>query len=152
MARARRGMRGLNEAGARVSITDHLTHLAEAEALDGLLSDALTTIEVAFKANSQEVIYRPNVLTLRGNLWLKRGRSELPDADFREAITLARKMKAKVFELRAATSSARLLQSRDDRKGAHDLLAPIHDWFTEGFDTADLKDAKALLDELDRAS
>ena len=145
-------MRGLNEAGARVSITDHLTHLAEAEALDGLLSDAFTTIEVAFKANSQEVIYRPNVLTLRGNLWLKRGRSELADADFREAITQARKMKAKVFELRAATSSARLLQSRGDRKGARDLLAPIHDWFTEGFDTADLKDAKALLDELDRAS
>ena len=117
-----------------------------------MLSDAFTTIEVAFKANSQEVIYRPNVLTLRGNLWLKRGRSELADADFREAITQARKMKAKVFELRAATSSARLLQSRDDRKGARDLLAPIHDWFTEGFDTADLKDAKALLDELDRAS
>ena len=115
-----------------------------------MLSDAFTTIEVAFKANSQDVIYRPNVLTLRGNLWLKRGRSELADADFREAITQARKMK--VFELRAATSSARLLQSRGDRKGARDLLAPIHDWFTEGFDTADLKDAKALLDELDRAS
>ena len=96
------------------------------------------------------MIYRPKVLTLRGNLWLKRGRSELADADFREAITQARKMK--VFELRAATSSARLLQSRGDRKGARDLLAPIHDWFTEGFDTADLKDAKALLDELGRAS
>ena len=117
-----------------------------------MLSDAFTTIEVAFKANSQDVIYRPNVLTLRGNLWLKRGRSELADADFREAITQARKMKAKVFELRTATSSARLLQSRGDRKGARDLLAPIHDWFTEGFDTADLKDAKTLLDELDRAS
>ena len=57
-------MRGLNKAGARVSLTNHLTHLAEAEALDGLFSDAFTTTEVDFKANLQDVLYRPNVLTL----------------------------------------------------------------------------------------
>jgi hypothetical protein len=65
----------MNETSARVSITDHLTHMAES--LDGMLSDAFTTMEGAFKANSRNVIYRPNVLSLRCNLWLKRGPSEL---------------------------------------------------------------------------
>ncbi len=56
--------------------------------------------------------------------------------------------KAKSLELRAATSLARLWQSQDKRQEACDLLAPVYEWFTEGFDTADLMDAKALLDEL----
>jgi hypothetical protein len=73
---------------------DHLAHWRRRKRSTACYSDAFTTLEVAFKANSQDVIYRLNVLTLRGNLWLKRGRSETADADFREAITQARKMKA----------------------------------------------------------
>ena len=57
-------------------------------------------------------------------------------------------MKAKALELRAATALARMLRARGDRAAARDLLAPVYGWFTEGLDTADLKDAKALLDEL----
>ena len=57
-------------------------------------------------------------------------------------------MRAKAWELRAATGLARMLQARSDRAAARDLLAPVYNWFTEGFDTADLKDAKTLLDEL----
>jgi len=66
----------------------------------------------------------------------------------REAIDISRSEEAKSWELRAATSLARLWQSQNQAKKAHDLLAPVYDWFTEGFDTADLKEAKALLVEL----
>jgi predicted ATPase len=67
---------------------------------------------------------------------------------FQHAMTIAQDQGAKSWELRAATSLARLWQSQGKCEEAHDLLAPIYNWFTEGFDTADLKDAKALLDEL----
>ncbi len=67
---------------------------------------------------------------------------------FHQALDVARRQQAKSLELRAATSLARLWQSQDKRKDAYDLLTPVYGWFTEGFDTADLQDAKALLDEL----
>jgi predicted ATPase len=70
------------------------------------------------------------------------------EASFRKAIALARRRDAKPWELRAATSLARLLARQGRREEARGLLAPIYGWFTEGFDTADLKAAKALLAEL----
>jgi len=76
------------------------------------------------------------------------GESQLAEADFREAIALAQKMSAKAWELRAATSLARLLRDTGRRDEARAILSEIYNWFTEGFDTADLKDAKALLDQL----
>ena len=69
-------------------------------------------------------------------------------AYFECAIAIAREQKAKSWELRAATSLARLWQGQGRRSEAHDLLAPIYGWFTEGFGTLDLKTAKMLLDEL----
>ena len=72
----------------------------------------------------------------------------MAEADFREAISIAQKMSAKAWELRATTSLARLLRKTRRRDEARTMLAEIYNWFTEGFDTADLKDAKALLDEL----
>ena len=66
------------------------------------------------------------------------------------AIDIAQAQSARSLELRAATSLARLLAGQGKRRSAHDLLAPIYGWFTEGFETADLKDAKTLLDELDK--
>jgi predicted ATPase len=68
--------------------------------------------------------------------------------DFREAIALAQRIGAKAWELRATMSLARLLDKQGERDNARAMLADIYVWFTEGFDTADLKDAKALLDEL----
>ena len=69
-------------------------------------------------------------------------------AHFERALAIARDQKAKSWELRAAMSMARLWHGQDKQQQAHDLLAPVYGWFTEGFDTLDLKEAKALLDEL----
>jgi predicted ATPase len=65
-----------------------------------------------------------------------------------QALDIARHQESKSWELRAATSLARLWQSQGKRQGAYDLLVPVYEWFTEGFDTADLIEAKQLLDEL----
>jgi predicted ATPase len=70
-------------------------------------------------------------------------------ARFHQALDIARQQQAKSLELRAATSLARLWQSQGKRQDAYDLLTPVYGWFTEGFDTTDLKEAKALLQELE---
>ena len=70
------------------------------------------------------------------------------EASIRQALELARKQQAKSWELRAATSLARLWSEQGRRPEARELLAPVYGWFAEGFDTADLKDAKAVLDDL----
>ena len=70
------------------------------------------------------------------------------EACFQQALDVARRQEAKSLELRAAMSLARLWQQQGKHAAAYDLLAPIYGWFTEGFDTADLQEAKALLDEL----
>ena len=87
---------------------------------------------------------------LKGELLLKQGDSHIFEAQvcFERALEIARKQRAKSSELRSTTSLARLLVSQGRRDEARTMLANIYDWFTEGFDTADLKDARALLDEL----
>jgi predicted ATPase len=87
---------------------------------------------------------------VRGELILLRDRSHTDEAErcFRKAIEVARSQDAKSYELRATTRLARLLDRRGRREEARGSLAEVYGWFTEGFDTADLKDAKALLDEL----
>ncbi len=87
---------------------------------------------------------------VRGELLLARSAWSKDDAEdaFRQAIKIAREQEAKSLELRAATSFARLWGEQRKRSEAHDLLAPLYGWFTEGFDTPDLNEAKALLDEL----
>ena len=136
------------EMGTRWEITRPLTYLAQAQWLDDAVTDALRTIDDALQANPQELFLRPETLRVRGELRLRQGDSGLAEADFREAISLAQKLSAKAWELRAATSLARLLRDNNRRDEAHAMLAEIYNWFTEGFDTADLKDAKALLNEL----
>jgi predicted ATPase len=72
----------------------------------------------------------------------------LAEEDFLDAITMAQRISAKAWELRAAMSMARLWRDQGKSQQARELLAPVYGWFTEGFDTLDLKEAKALLDEL----
>jgi hypothetical protein len=92
--------------------------------------------------------HRPEAFSTRSDLQLKQRQTELAEADFREAVALAQKMSAKAWELRATTSLARLLAKQGRREEARTMLAEIYGWFTEGFDTADLRDAKTLLEEL----
>jgi predicted ATPase len=119
-----------------------LSHAEEsAEAVTQALAAALKMGHRTYEAE----LYR-----LRGELLRAQNLSAGSDAEasFRRAIEAARRQTARSWELRAATSLARLQRNQGDRDEARALLAPLYAWFTEGFDTRDLKDAKALLEEL----
>jgi predicted ATPase len=94
-------------------------------------------------------MYEAELYRLKGDLLLMRSADHTAaEACLHQALTIARRQQAKSLELRAAMSLARLWQQQGKRAEARALLAPIYTWFTEGFDTADLQDAKALLDAL----
>jgi len=84
----------------------------------------------------------------KGRLLARQEHPEAAEKLYRKALSIAREQEAKLWELRAAVSLAHLRCDQGRRAEAHELLAPIYAWFTEGFDTPDLKEAKALLDEL----
>ena len=84
----------------------------------------------------------------RGGELLRDPQPSIAEERFREALDIARRQEAKLWEVRAAGSLARLWSRQGRRTEARNLLAPVYGWFTEGFDTPDLKEAKALLDEL----
>ena len=91
----------------------------------------------------------PEIHRIQGKLLLAGSDRDSAEAAFREALSIARAQASKVaFELRAATSLARLWRDQGRRAEAHDILAPVYGWFTEGFDTLDLTEAKAMLEEL----
>jgi len=138
----------LDEVGNRVGVPGHLTRLATAQLFAGAIGDGLDTVEQALNFSSDMAIWRPETLRIRGELLFKQRNLQSAEADFRDSIAMARSMGAKAWELRTTMSLARLL-IQDGRRGeARTALAEIYNWFTEGFDTADLNDAKALLDEL----
>jgi len=87
---------------------------------------------------------------LKGEILLRQAVPEVAQAEvcFQQALTIARRQQARSWELRAAMRLSRLWQQQGKRAAARELLAPVYGWFTEGFDTADLQEAKALLDEL----
>ena len=109
------------------------------------LAEAVTRV-----AATEERWWAAEVSRLQGELLLLLPRPDLPQATacFQQALDIARRQEAKSLELRAATSLARLWQSQGKRQEAYDLLAPVYGWFTEGFDTTDLQEAKALLEAL----
>ena len=100
--------------------------------------------------NSGERFYEAEVYRLKGALLLQDAPAsqEEAEAHFQQALDVARRQQAKSWELRAAMSLARLWQRQGKRAEARELLAPVYGWFTEGFDTADLQEAKALLEAL----
>jgi predicted ATPase len=110
-----------------------------------VLTEALTLVDT-----TGERWYEPELHRLKGQLLLQQSSDNSTEVEncFHHALEIARNQQAKSFELRAATSLARLWQQQGKRQEAHDLLTPVYNWFTEGFDTADLQEAKAMLDAL----
>src|SRR5262249_25173117 len=138
--------------GAEMMRPYYLALLAEAHGTMGqpeagltVLTEALTLAET-----TGERWYEPELYRLKGVLLLQQSSNNQADAEtcFHQAIAVAQSQQAKSWELRSVTSLARLWQQQGKRQEAYDLLAPVYNWFTEGFDTADLQDAKALLAEL----
>jgi tetratricopeptide (TPR) repeat protein len=140
------GIAGMLTSGQRLGLGLQNAWLAEVQEQAGFLMTALETIQQALKFD--EPVLRPAILTIRGALRLKQGQVQDAEADFRESIALARSISAKAWELRSTMSLAHLLDDHGGRDEARTMLAEVYDWFTEGFDSPDLKDAKILLDRL----
>jgi predicted ATPase len=137
--------------GVRLFRPYHLALLADVEGRAGLHDAASARLSEALRAAEEtgERWYEPELHRLRGELALRQGHDASPaEPAFRAALGLARRQGARTWELRAAMSVGRLWADRGERRRAHDLLAPVYGWFTEGFDTADLREARALLGAL----
>jgi predicted ATPase len=152
MAQMCQGLAAWRATGAGLQRPNFLALLAEAhgkagQADEGLrvLAEALTAVHTTGERQHEAELYR-----LKGELLLKQDVPEAQEAEscFRQAVDVARQQQAKSFELRAALSLSRLWQSQGKCQEASALLAPVYGWCTEGFDTADLQEAKALLDLL----
>jgi class 3 adenylate cyclase/predicted ATPase len=152
IARIRDGMAAFEATGARLGAPLFLTLLAEALALAGKIEEGLAALDEALAkaAASGERGWDAEIHRLRGELTVRLPHPDPAKAEesFHTALAIAREQGTRGYELRAATSLARLWTEHGRRSQARDLLAPVYGWFTEGFDTADLKEAKALLDEL----
>ncbi len=150
IAQIRTGLADWNATGARLTETHWLGFIAEAHIRAGQFDDAITALDRAAEtaAVTGECHYQAELDRLRGVVLAQTGERTEAASWFQQAIDTARRQQAKSLELRGTTSLGRLWVEQGERQKARDLLAPIYGWFTEGFDTADLKDAKALLDEL----
>jgi len=146
------GLTAWRATGAEQVRSYWLALLAEAHNVIGqpetglaVLAEALVHVE-----HTGERYYEAEIHRLKGELLLQQSSDNQADAEtcYQQAIDIARNQQAKSLELRATTSLAKLRQQQGKRQEAYDLLAPIYSWFTEGFDTADLQEAKALLEEL----
>ncbi len=150
LAQLRAGLAAWEATGARLLGTQWLGFIAEVHLQAREFDDALAALDRAAESTAAtgECHYQAEIYRLRGLVFAETGVAAEAAAWLQRAIDTARGQQAKSLELRAATSLARLWADQGQRQQAIDLLAPVYDWFTEGFDTADLKDAKALLDEL----
>jgi len=148
----RKGLTDWRAAGAEISLPHHLgllaeTYLKEKRVEDGLnsIAEALTVVD-----KNGERYYEAELYRLKGELLIEfygKDKSD-PEKSFLKSIDIARKQKAKSLELRAVTSYSRLLQTQGKKEEARQMLAEIYSWFTEGFETKDLREAKNFLEEL----
>jgi predicted ATPase len=153
IAQLRQGLAAWRATGAEVVRPFVLGLLAEAYGKGGQAAEGLTVLEeaLALVEKTGQSVYEAELHRLQGELLLIHamgGGGAEAEACFHQALDIARRHQAKSWELRAAMSLSRLWQQQGKRDEAHELLAPIYGWFTEGFDTADLQEAKALIEEL----
>jgi predicted ATPase len=146
------GIAAWQSTGSIVFVPWYLSHLARARAELGqfgdawrYIDDALTAIEATGESWCESDIHRTAGEIA---LWAPQPDVSKAETHFARALALARSQQAKSWELCAATSLARLWRDQGERNKARELLSPIYGWFKEGFDTRDLKETKALLDEL----
>jgi class 3 adenylate cyclase/predicted ATPase len=144
------GIAAWHAIGAAVALPGILAMLAESQLAAGQVRAALDTTDEALSwvAKNGEHGYDCYLHSCRGDIFRALGEPDLAMDQYQAAIDVAGQLEAKFWELRAAMSMARLWRDQGRREEARDLLAPVYGWFTEGFDTLDLKDAKTLLDEL----
>jgi predicted ATPase len=152
LAQQQRAIDELEALGTRNRSSWRMAWLAESQLQLGELGAAESSLERAFEIVKQtgEGWAEPEVHRVMAEAILRKPGAEVPAAQrhFEEAVAIARKQRSKWWELRATVGLARLLAQHGRRDEARAMLAEIYNWFTEGFDTADLKDAKELLDEL----
>jgi predicted ATPase len=146
----RRGLSAYRATGAEVWMPHHIALLAGAYEISGQIEEAVTQLDKAFQIveRTGERWLEAELYRQKGRLLLRQGHSEAAEELYRKAVSIAREQEAKLWELRAAVSLARLWRDEGCRAEARDLLVPVYGWFAEGFATPDLKKAKALLDEL----
>jgi predicted ATPase len=146
------GITAIRSTGATRLLPIYFAHLARAHADLGQFGDAWRCIGEAMTAveTTKETLFEVDIHRRAGEIALLSPEPDAAKAEayFERALAIARAQQAKSWELRAAMSMARLWRAQGKRHEARDLLAPVYGWFTEGFDTLDLKEAKALLDEL----
>ena len=151
-----RAMESYNAGGSLLWMPYLRATLAEGLALSGDLEGGLSLIEESLtqiaRPGWEERCHLAEVLRLKGWMLQQQGKLAAAEENYLASLDVAREQQAKSWELRTSTSLARLWQSQSKCNEAHDLLAPIYDWFTEGFGTKDLIEAKALLDELAAAA
>jgi predicted ATPase len=136
--------------GAEVWVPHFIAFLAAAYQIAGEVGEALASLDDALQVveRTGERWFAAELNRLKGELLMRQGNSEGAEELYHKALAIAEQQEAKLWELRAAASLARLRRDQGRHAEARDLLAPVYDWFTEGFDTPDLTEAKALLDEL----
>jgi predicted ATPase len=153
VAQILQGVTAWRATGAEIQLPHFLAFLAEAQGMMGQPAEGLRALAEALTVADKtgERWYEAELHRLKGTLLLQQSADNQAEAAsaFQQAITIAQNQSAKSWELRASTSLAQLWQSQGKRDEARQLLGDVYGWFTEGFDTADLKDAKALLDELE---
>jgi predicted ATPase len=146
----RSGLIACRATGTEALMPFHIALLSSAHEIAGQVEDALTLLVEALQVvdRTGERWFAAELNRQKGRLLLRQGQTEAAEELYRKALSIAREQEAKLWELRAAVSLARLRCDQGRRGEARDLLGPVYDWFTEGFGTQDLKEAKALLDEL----
>jgi predicted ATPase len=152
MAQVCQGIASARATGAALTVPYLSTLLVEVCAHLGHTADGLQVLDEAYALVEQheERFWEAEISRLRGVLLLRQTVPQQAEAEacFQRALDVARRQEAKALELRAAMSLSRLWQEQGKRAEAHAILAPVYGWFTEGFDTADLQEAKALLEVL----